>query len=474
MNESAQENTSPILECDLVMKGGVASGLVYARTFTVLSGKYRFRSIAGSSAGAIAAAFVAAAEYARQGGDPTAFTRLREHCEALPALLPGFFQAEPRFRPLMKALIHIAPGTGRARFGSALISFWRPLLTGALVGLAILIAVYAAFDIHFLAASSTAIPGLILSVIVGAVVGLAWSLRRSLLVDLPMTNFGLCAGLGSATGRKDITNWTHAVLQEIAFGAAGRVEPLTFGDLANRGINLRIIAANLNFSRMEVLPDLSVAARFLPAEWARLFPDDLMAPLNPASFNGPVDLPTPGQLPVLVAVRMSIACPGLLEAVPARLASGEQVLFADGGLVQNFPFEIFDEQVPERPTLAFDLATLRDDEIDRLSTVAEALDRGARPARILTLRDFLWSLIVALREGATRTAMMKASNRDRIFQAWLRSDEGGMDLDMSASRAQGLMAHGEALGNYALTGFDFAAHRARRREAEGRPDGVSR
>src|ERR1700681_2685739 len=45
------------------MKGGITSGVAYPRAATHLARRYRFRSVGGSSAGAIAAAFVAAAAY---------------------------------------------------------------------------------------------------------------------------------------------------------------------------------------------------------------------------------------------------------------------------------------------------------------------------------------------------------------------------------------------------------------------------
>lgn len=57
-----RENPSRKLdECDLVMKGGITSGVVYPPAVLELATRYRFRSIGGSSAGAIAAALAAAA-----------------------------------------------------------------------------------------------------------------------------------------------------------------------------------------------------------------------------------------------------------------------------------------------------------------------------------------------------------------------------------------------------------------------------
>ena len=60
--------SAPKEECDIVMKGGITSGVVYPLTVVELSKKYRLRNIGGTSAGALAAAITAAAEYNRDGG----------------------------------------------------------------------------------------------------------------------------------------------------------------------------------------------------------------------------------------------------------------------------------------------------------------------------------------------------------------------------------------------------------------------
>ena len=51
--------------CDLVMKGGITSGVVFPKAIAKLATRYRFCNIGGTSAGAIAAAAAAAAEYRR-------------------------------------------------------------------------------------------------------------------------------------------------------------------------------------------------------------------------------------------------------------------------------------------------------------------------------------------------------------------------------------------------------------------------
>jgi predicted acylesterase/phospholipase RssA len=57
--------TTPEKICDIVMKGGITSGVVYPLALASLAKEYRFVNIGGTSAGAIAAAAAAAAEYGR-------------------------------------------------------------------------------------------------------------------------------------------------------------------------------------------------------------------------------------------------------------------------------------------------------------------------------------------------------------------------------------------------------------------------
>src|SRR5919112_1231854 len=56
----------PALQCDIVMKGGITSGVVYPLAVCELATTYRLRSVGGASAGAIAAAAAVAAEMGRR------------------------------------------------------------------------------------------------------------------------------------------------------------------------------------------------------------------------------------------------------------------------------------------------------------------------------------------------------------------------------------------------------------------------
>ena len=95
----------PGKDCDIVMKGGITSGVGYPYAILEIARAYRFRSIGGTSAGAVAAAFAAAAEYSRVvRGDPSGFLRLQDRCSRIPHILIDLLQPERRFRGLMPDL----------------------------------------------------------------------------------------------------------------------------------------------------------------------------------------------------------------------------------------------------------------------------------------------------------------------------------------------------------------------------------
>ena len=105
--ESAK--AQPPQYCDIVMKGGITSGVVYPLAAVELAEKrgYRFRNVGGTSAGAIAAAAVAAAEHGRRSQPPQddPYRRIRELPDELGKRLTSLFQPSPRMRPLFDALL---------------------------------------------------------------------------------------------------------------------------------------------------------------------------------------------------------------------------------------------------------------------------------------------------------------------------------------------------------------------------------
>src|SRR5436190_913432 len=88
-------------ECDLVMKGGITSGIVYPPALFELHKHYRFNSIGGTSAGAVAAAGAAAAEYGRDkivldenGQETDGFTRFTNAADDLNKQILKLFNAD--------------------------------------------------------------------------------------------------------------------------------------------------------------------------------------------------------------------------------------------------------------------------------------------------------------------------------------------------------------------------------------------
>src|SRR3954447_10907998 len=94
--------TDVVAEADMVMKGGITSGVVYPLAVCRLARSFRFRSLGGSSAGGIAAAFAAAAESTRAGGG---FQRLARLPGLLGTSLASLFQPSASTRPLFRILI---------------------------------------------------------------------------------------------------------------------------------------------------------------------------------------------------------------------------------------------------------------------------------------------------------------------------------------------------------------------------------
>lgn len=285
---------NPERECDLVMKGGITSGIVYPPAICKLAGegKYRFRSVGGTSAGAIAAAVTAAAELGREtprNGQPSGFDRLdtlsQQLCEE--GFLLSLFQPEPTLKPLMDALMAILgitpdPKTGKSRRspsaqGSKPKKSWlqriqellditrrtspasarKGAMWGLLGSIALAIALGTLAAIAFgiagwLTGNSIALGDYLLGV--GVLAGLFILLERLLGVGtlaagavdlyaalfkmLPANLFGICTGLTHRDAQSDptrlaLTDWLSMNINHLAgWDATGR--PLTFGDLRKK------------------------------------------------------------------------------------------------------------------------------------------------------------------------------------------------------------------------------------------------
>ncbi len=279
-------HNSPTDECDLVMKGGITSGVVYPPAVLKLRNKYRFRSIGGTSAGAIAATLTAAAEYDREGGGFDRFKDAQQQVRSGEFLFK-LFRPSRRARPLFDTLLALR---GRRRKGTADLllamclalarkhprAFWTGAALGAIVGVTFFVLVVwstgGSLDGMGLAVAA---PFTVLSgVLVGVAYG-AYDLYRILNKEVVRNNFyGMCTGRGEDLGSLDetvLTDWLYAKTNQLA--GKGLDRPLTFEDLTAKevltgenerlvGISLRMVTTNLNHGEPYVFPRREVTFLF--------------------------------------------------------------------------------------------------------------------------------------------------------------------------------------------------------------------
>ena len=114
----------PAQSCDVVMKGVITSGVVYPLALVALSKKYRLSQNRGTSAGAIAAAAAAAAEYGRYvpGGG---FERLAKIPQEVGPHLLSLFQPAPALKPLFN--IFIATLQAKTSIGKFVAFVWAAI-----------------------------------------------------------------------------------------------------------------------------------------------------------------------------------------------------------------------------------------------------------------------------------------------------------------------------------------------------------
>src|ERR1700683_317428 len=142
MAEPAAQAATPAKTCDIVLKGGITSGVVYPLALTSLAKEYRFSSIGGTSAGAMAAAAAAAAEYGRQTGGP-GFDRLAQIPQEIGSNLLALFQPTPTLKPVFD--IFVAATGAKSKFTlaitvacTAIKGYWGSALFGVFLGLVII------------------------------------------------------------------------------------------------------------------------------------------------------------------------------------------------------------------------------------------------------------------------------------------------------------------------------------------------
>lgn len=501
-------------ECDLVMKGGITSGVVYPLAIVEIARAFRLRAIGGTSAGAIAAGAAAAAELGRQrhqageiANNPHGFDELATLPDYLgqPAdsgtgtRLLAFFKPKAALRPMFHIFTRIIAVRGlgarlRTAVYALLAQYWGWALAVAAVVLAPLLL------LPWSVASLPAALGLLLLAFVLALAVAGWRGARVVVRELPLNAFGACSGMPEQDdphGAEALTCWLSDYFDRLAGQSdafAGQRKPLTFGDLKRHGIELRVMTTCLTLGRPFQLPfgdddDVRENGRFAfdPERFRELFPahvvDWMQAHPRAAGFGGVFrnvgmqglhPLPSPDDLPVIVAVRMSLSFPLLLSAVPLHSVDVRQPFspeqkpqtcwFTDGGVGSNFPIHFFDAPLPTRPTFGLDLG------------IAPAGGSGAPSARVSfprTNSDASFSQWRSLSERAGMGSILgflgrvfsvaKDWNhealanlpgfRDRIGQILLSEHEGGLNLTMPPALIQALTAYGRHAGQQFVERF---------------------
>ena len=495
-------------ECDLVMKGGITSGIVYPLAACELARRYRFRSIGGSSAGAVGAVMIAAAEHGRDSGG---FRRLAEIPVKLGPHLGDLFTAGPNTatalavlkvwlepdRPMRQRITRVM----RTLVAAQRLAFLVALLLVLLVGIGGSLGAAGLPDERSdwvrlaLVTIVLALPVAAATALAVAAVAEVQSSRR----NLARQGFGICIGSDGPDARISadaepgpFTDWMTAEIDRVA-GVEG---PLTIGDLRgpdpdDPAVALRVMTTNLTTGRPQTFPFSARTYLFDPEELAAYFPPKVIARLlrgqRPATTRDGQPLhgddesrplywfPQPDDIPVVVAARLSLSFPGLVSAVPlwvvdytndlgtegSPLFAAERCWMTDGGLTANFPVHFFDSPFPARPTFAIDLQGYPERYPDQ-DVFFRGSGRGGMQASFKTInsvQSFGAGLLDTMQYWADNAQATLPGYRDRIVQVRLRPEEGGLNLQMPAVVVNRTAEKGRQAAELLAERFDFDDHR---------------
>jgi predicted acylesterase/phospholipase RssA len=484
---------NPGRRCDVVMKGGITSGVVYPLAICRLAERFQLQNIGGTSAGAIAAAVAAAAEYGRRQGTGTGFGELEE--------LPGWLGETPNgsidsnlfhlFQPrastralfalLVAAISNPGPTVAFEIIFSALWNWRRRALLGAVPGFAILVLLFfelvtergwlAVLALFASLLASTAL------MLVGAVAVVGLGIYRNAPEVLAKNGFGICSGMGDGNGPiAALTEWMHSLI-----GSASGVDVLTFGDLwggtdGPRQLDLSMVTTCLTLGRPYRLPfESDDAFYFKASELESYFPPTVVdylvenssATEQDTPYGEIIALPAPKDLPIVFAARLSLSFPLLLSTIPLyRLNPDRSItrcLFSDGGICSNFPIDFFDSPLPRWPTFGINLVgPVGSDGVDvwMPDTNLVQVPPGIRP--IAGVGGFAASIRGAMQNWHNNQYVELAGYRDRIVQVRFNEGEGGLNLNMPPTLIATLRDRGERAGEAIVARF-----------ADGiRPDGT--
>jgi hypothetical protein len=367
----------------------------------------------------------------------------------------------------------------------------------------------------------------------GGLLGLGVGAFRRAVDAIPRNYYGLSTGLGDAKGHDApaVTVWLTALLNRLA-GLPPDGRPLTFGDLwglddsqrstdrgawdaaaaareadpASREINLEIMTTSITEARPYKFPLETRTFYFHPDELRDFFPagvvewmTDHPRSTEPADQRadglaraaGCVPLPAAADLPVVVAVRMSLSVPPLMSAVPLHAIDfsvpdeAQRVVrcwFSDGGVTSNFPVHFFDSPLPRWPTFAINLRPMapgvqpQEDE-DRNVILATsnadgrlqpwlrfdsaASSAGGRRGRGADYRGsiggYFDAILKSMQNWTDNLQVAQPGYRDRVAHVTLAPHEGGMNLRMEESIVTRLSERGRRAGVRLRHRFDTPA-----------------
>lgn len=508
---------SPKKYCDLVMKGGVTSGVVYPLAVQKLATEYWFKNIGGTSAGAIAAGVTAAAECQRRRTTKDAgFERVAELPQELGKndFLLSLFRPDPTTRRVFEVLLAgmSAKQSNRsvwlAAVSKLVMNFFGPFVAAMVisVGISALLGWWL---------KGSCIPYIVIALLVGLILAPVLVLRNAIREanqSLLKNWFGFCSGFDSKAkaGAPPLTNWLYTLLNEIAGQRPG--EPLTFGDLwdapayagedqivtelrcvekVKRAINLEVMTTNLTLGCPARIPFDSKGLHFSQSELAKFFPAEVVnwmvahqgvseREVRSAEGEPLPALPEMHDLPIIVAIRMSLSFPALLSAIPLYAVDyslnrnnkqpktepvvGERCWFSDGGISSNFPIHFFDSPLPRWPTFGIDLKSPHPDHDREEEYVWLPVEnrQGILPTWNRFdghgLLGFVGAILNVMQNWRDNLQMLIPGYRDRIVHISHTDREGGLNLKMDSAVIEKMSDRGRRAGEALLEKFDWNNH----------------
>jgi predicted acylesterase/phospholipase RssA len=340
----------------------------------------------------------------------------------------------------------------------------------------------------------------------GGILGAGRAVLTSALTDIAANDYGLCSGYH--TGQSDDRNSEEPPLTEWLYGylnhLAGKPldSPLTFGDLwgpeytryikatpavqkrdwktpPEPVIELEVMSTCVSLGRPFRLPFFSGRHgefRFRPEELRRFFPrpvvDWMVENSAASSWDGFQKMPHPADLPVIVAVRMSLSFPILFSAVPLYSRDKRRVglegeglppepcWFSDGGITSNFPMHLFEgeEPIPRWPIFGLNLRQPRPDDdpnAPKYRTTVVDTNQHAElhtawwtrwekdPNARTNLGGFLGGILNAAQNWSDNLQATMPGFRERIAHIHLSTAEGGINLNMPEATITTIAGAGE-------------------------------